>query len=301
MGDDDRSLGLGLFPEDCLHPCRLYLSRGSNVYDKSKSLRDIDNTFSSDRNFVGECGQNTEKSSYEMLGSTASSGDRIGILVYICGRGEEGQSRFGRDKSNDCLFEDSTTGRRERANSLDDMRKKLAGCTPHHSSRRFVEDDHGDDEYYINEDEDEYDDGEGGDQDMEDLRRCHMEEHDDTDEDTEHGMHVCFNLNGCPLNVPWTAVRKISEFPWGQTAVYPTISFTVPSTSTQSQRSTPENYAASVQKPPTTPNASETQVKSDKTTCQNTSPENTESAVPVPFSTLNTVKIWVSNRISLLL
>ena len=28
MGEDDRSIGLGLFPEDYLSPCRLYLSAG---------------------------------------------------------------------------------------------------------------------------------------------------------------------------------------------------------------------------------------------------------------------------------
>jgi hypothetical protein len=118
-------------------------------------------------------------------------------------------------------------------------------------------------------------------------------ENDHHDED-EEGMHVYFNLNGCPLNVPWRAVSKIADIPWGQTALYPTVSFTVPSATAESDSPSSNNRTTYVTNVSSTSNSSDS-VCTEKETATG---GKEESEVPASSTYMlpahNTVKIWVS-------
>jgi hypothetical protein len=224
-----------------------------------------------------------------MLGGTASSGDRIGVLVYICGKDEEraeGRSIFGKDPSNDCLCVDMDEEDGEGGEAMERFEHRRAGSTP--AARILFS---GDREFEYEYDfTDEVDESEGEEEGTQEegarlaaLLRQGQPSQEEV-EDEEEGMHVHFNLNGCPLNVPWRAVSQIAEIPWAQTALYPTISFAVPSTAESLDRRSPG--------PATSPASSGASSGSEK------SPVGVEQQVEqnsaVVAQTQNTVKIWVS-------
>ena len=232
---------MGLFPDDCLHPCRLYLSGSSTSAGTSSSSHQdkrqrtaAEQEQEQDGEEGGEEGAHESrghpglKSSFEMLGGTASSGDRIGLLVYICGAGAGAGSSFGKDHSNDCLVEAAGRGggAPQRHNSFECANKIRAGSTPRQARDELHNECH--DEYrneydFPSEEEEEEEEAE-----EEGCAAARLAALLGEEEEEEDGMHVYFNLNGCPLNVPWRAVSQIAEIPWGQTALYPTISFALP-------------------------------------------------------------------------
>jgi hypothetical protein len=314
VGDNDRSVGLGLFPDDCQHhACRLYLS-GANHGCEDRRLRaaaerlpedEDDNHNNQERDHPTHVGGG-EKCSFDMLGGSASSGDRIGVLVYICGKGTEsmdGSSSFGKDPSNDCLYaEVEGSSGRQRQNSVDSVTKFRAGCTPL-PIREEVQ-NNGEYEYEYDFTEDDMEDcRENGDESshsrMAGLLGEQEGENDHHDED-EEGMHVYFNLNGCPLNVPWRAVSKIADIPWGQTALYPTVSFTVPSATAESDSPSSSQQLQSNNRTTFVTNVSSTSNSSDSGCVEKEkAPGGKEESEAPATSTYmlpahNTVKIWVS-------